>query len=48
MEDALQRMTENSLTVIPVLDKKTGEFIGTVTSHEILELVMFTVRGHDN
>ena len=48
VEDALQRMTENSLTVIPVLDKKTGEFIGTVTSHEILELVMFTVRGHDN
>ena len=43
VEDALQRMTENSLTVLPVLDKKTGEFIGTVASHEILELVMFTV-----
>ena len=43
VEDALQRMTENSLTVLPVLDKNTGEFIGTVASHEILELVMFTV-----
>ena len=48
VEDALQRMTENSLTVIPVLDKKTGEFIGTVTSHEILELVVYTARGHDS
>ena len=43
VEDVLQRMTENSLTVLPVLDKNTGEFIGTVASHEILELVMFTV-----
>ena len=48
VEDALQRMTENSLTVLPVLDKKTGEFIGTVTSNEILELVVFTARGHDS
>ena len=48
VEDALQRMTENSLTVLPVLDKKTGEFIGTVASHEILELLVYTARGHDS
>ena len=48
VEDALQRMTENSLTVLPVLDKNTGEFIGTVTSNEILELVVYTARGHDS
>ena len=47
VEDALQRMTENSLSVLPVLDKDSGRFIGTVASHEIFELLVFTVRGHE-
>lgn len=47
VEDALQRMTENSLTVLPVIDTKTGKFIGTISSHEVLELVVLTATGHE-
>jgi len=39
IDDALGRMAENSLTIIPVIDRNTGEFIGMVSSNEILELV---------
>ena len=46
VEDALQRMTENSLTVLPVHDRATGEFIGSVSSHEVLEMVVLTAKGH--
>ncbi len=48
VEDVLQRMTDNSLTVLPVFDKSTGKFIGSVGSHEILELLVFTVSGNHN
>ena len=47
VEDALQRMTENSLTVIPVEDKESGEFIGSVSSNEVLEMVALTAKGHE-
>ena len=40
IEDVLQRMTENALTVIPVVDDDTGAFIGSVTSREILNLII--------
>ena len=39
IEDALGRMAENSLTIIPVMDRNTGQFLGMVSSNEILELV---------
>ena len=39
IEDALSRMAENSLTIIPVMDRTTGQFMGMVSSNEILELV---------
>ena len=39
IEDALSRMAENSLTIIPVMDRATGQFLGMVSSNEILELV---------
>ena len=39
IEDALERMTDNSLTVIPVHDQNSGGFLGMVCSNEILELV---------
>ena len=39
IEDALSRMAENSLTIIPVMDRTTGQFLGMVSSNEILELV---------
>ena len=47
VEDALQRMTENSLTVLPVADKETGEFIGSISSHEVLEMVILTAQGRE-
>ena len=39
IQDALERMAESSLTIIPVMDRMTGEFLGMVSSDEILELV---------
>ncbi len=39
VEDALSRMAENSLTIIPVMDRTTGQFMGMVSTNEILELV---------
>ena len=39
IQDALGRMAEHSLTIIPVMDSATGEFLGMVSSNEILELV---------
>ena len=45
VEDALQRMSENSLTAMPVLDRETQAFVGTITSQEILEMITTEVRG---
>ncbi|MCY4384515.1 MAG: cation:proton antiporter [Nitrospinae bacterium] len=45
VEDALQRMTENALTVLPVLEGESQEFVGAITSQEILELIMAEARG---
>ena len=47
VEDALQRMMENALTVLPVADRETGEFVGSISSHEVLEMVALSARGHD-
>ncbi len=46
IEDALQQMIDNSLTVIPVKDESSGEFIGSISSGEVLELITTTARGH--
>ena len=45
LEDALQRMTEHSLSVLPVVDSETGEFIGSISAHEILEMLVMSARG---
>ena len=45
VEDVLQRMTENSLTIMPVLERESGEFVGAITSQEILELITAEARG---
>ena len=45
LEDALQRMTENAITVLPVTDSKTGEFMGSISSQEILELFVSSAKG---
>ena len=45
LEDVLQRMTESALTALPVTDAKTGKFIGSISSHEILEMLIFSTKG---
>ena len=47
VEDALQRMTENSLTAVPVADRESGEFLGSISSHEILELIVSAAKGRE-
>ncbi len=46
IEDALQQMIDNSLTVLPVKDEATDRFIGSISSSEVLELITVTARGH--
>ena len=38
-------MTESALTVLPVTDSKTGKFMGSISSLEILELLVSSARG---
>ena len=45
VEDVLQRMSENSLTTIPVVERETDKFLGAVTSHDIMELMMEEMGG---
>ena len=40
IEDVFQRMTESNLTAMPVTDRETGGFLGVITSHDIIELVV--------
>ena len=47
LEDALQRMTEESLTVLPVIDKETEKFVGSICSHEALEMMVLTAYGRE-
>lgn len=45
VEDALQRMTESSLTVMPVMERESQRFVGAITSQEIIELITAEARG---
>ncbi len=40
VEDVLQRMAENYLTAMPVVERESGRFVGALTSRDILELVL--------
>ena len=40
IEDVLKRMTDHSLSVIPIADGDTGVFLGSVTSENILQLAV--------
>ena len=40
IDDVLKRMTDYSLTVIPVVERETEEFLGTVISRDIMDLVI--------
>ena len=45
VEDALQRMTEHSLTVMPVRDRESQKFLGVVNIRQILELITREATG---
>ena len=45
VEDVLQRMTERSLTAMPVMERESGSFVGMVTSQDILDLIVADARG---
>ena len=47
VEDALQTMIDNSITVLPVTDAETTQFIGSIASHEVLEMVVTEAQGHE-
>ena len=47
MEDVLQRMTDYSISVLPVIDPETDEFIGSIASSEIVEVIVLTAQGHE-
>jgi CPA2 family monovalent cation:H+ antiporter-2 len=47
VEDVLQRMAESGLNVFPVADRETGAFIGSVSSHEIIELITFATPVYE-
>ena len=37
--DVMDRMTSSSMTVIPVMDRDSGRFLGTLATHDVLDLV---------
>ena len=40
VDDVLERMADNSLSVIPIVERDTGQFLGSVASHDVLDLVV--------
>ncbi len=46
VEDVLQRMTERSLTVMPVVERESDKFVGAVSSRDILDLIIAEARGN--
>ena len=45
VEDVLQRMTERSLTAMPVMHRESDKFVGMITSEDILDLIIVEARG---
>ena len=40
VDDVLERMTDDSLTVIPIVERDTGRFLGSVAGHDVLDLIV--------
>ena len=40
IEDVLHRMTENSLSTIPVMERDSEKFLGAINSHDIVNLMV--------
>ena len=47
VEDALQRMAENSQSALPVVERNTNRLIGVVTMRDTLELITLEARGRN-
>ena len=45
IEDVLQTMTERGFSTMPVIDEKTREFLGSVTSHDVLDHMLSAAKG---
>lgn len=40
VDDVLERMTDHSVSVIPIVERDTGRFLGSVASYDIVDLVV--------
>ncbi len=40
LQDAMETMTNASQSVIPVMDRESGRFLGSVASHDVIDLVV--------
>lgn len=40
-------MIEASLTVLPVVDTETGELMKSISSYEVLEMIVLTAAGRE-
>ena len=45
IEDVLQRMTERGFSVMPVIDDESRKFLGSVTSHDVLDHMLSAAKG---
>ena len=45
VEDVLHRMTENSLSVIPILERDSERFLGAITANDIIALMTMEATG---
>ena len=45
VEDVLHRMSENSVSVIPIVEEDSDKFLGAVTSNDIVELMTQEATG---
>lgn len=47
VDDVLERMAAHSLTVMPIMERESGKFLGTVTSDEVLDLALLIDEVQD-
>ncbi|MCE2487565.1 MAG: CBS domain-containing protein, partial [Desulfurellaceae bacterium] len=45
VEDVLHRMSESSLSVMPVVERDSEKFLGAVTSNDIIQLMTMETMG---
>ncbi len=47
VEDVLQRMTESSVSTLPVAERESDQFVGSIASTEVLEMIVDSAKGHE-